>query len=174
MTIIGIDPGARTTGIIATTTTGEILAHDLITNPGDLLPVPPAYLAAVNTAIAAYTAAHGPATLRVESITRPNWHVQKKAKRGAASNPEALIGTAMVLGAVLAIHPDAELIQPKNNGGNPLACYPTELVGPRERAKPGWEQRVGTGQLRHARSAYDIARGPHPWQTPPRNTSGTQ
>lgn len=154
--LIGLDPGARNTGIIAIQDDGHIMAVT-VTNSGALLPVPADYLAdVIGETLRLLT--HDPLnpTIRVESITRPNWHVGKGQGGGSASNPEALLGTAQVLGAVMA-HFDCELIPPGRNGSKPLGAYPTDLVSDAERRKEGWEQRVGGGKLRHVRSAWDVA-----------------
>lgn len=155
--LVGLDPGARDTGIVgirSDNTVSGVTVH----NDGDLLPVPPAYLRDVITELDRLTDGVDHVLVCVESIHRPNWHVGKGQGGGAASNPEALIGTAMVLGAVLHRFPDATLVPPGRNGSRPLRDYPAALVSDGERRRDGWEDRVGTGKLRHQRSAWDVAK----------------
>lgn len=157
---IGVDPGGRTTAIVAVdTTTSEPVALILVKNTGDLLPLPADYLRAVAADVNRMASEHGAELVRVEGVTRPSWHVGGKAK-GAATNPTGLLGAAQVLGAVVAATTaPVEVIPPGRNGSLPNARYPVALVGEGERRRPGWETRTGTGQLRHARSAYDVALG---------------
>jgi len=72
-------------------------------------------------------------------------------------NPTGLVYAAVVLGACAARFPNAAIVRPGRMGSNVLAAYPAQLVSDGERRRVGWEMRVGTGQLRHARSAYDVA-----------------
>ena len=156
MTRIGVDPGARDTGLIIIRDDGTVTGAT-VHNDGALLPVPTRYLRDVVDTIRELSDTDTPRVF-VESVTRPSWHVAKNASRGAASNPESLLGTCMVLGAVLDAFPQATLVPPGKNGSRPLGTYPAALVSDGERRKPGWEMRVGTGKLRHQRSAWDVAR----------------
>lgn len=153
--IVGIDPGGRDTGIVAISPDGTVRTA-AVTNEGELLPLPAGYLADVLAAVAELVSGRH-AIIRVEDVKRPNWHVAKDAKRGAATNPTGLLATAQVLGAIRAAYRNAELVPPGGNGSKPLGAYPLELVGERERATPGWELKVGQGKKRHLRSAWDIA-----------------
>lgn len=157
---VGIDPGARDTGVISINPEGTSTRGFTVHNEGDLLPVPHSYLVAViETVREAIEYAGGEsAIVKVESITRPNWHVAKDRKFGSAANPAPLLGTAQVLGAVMAVYPDSVLVPPGKNGSSVLAAYPDFLIGPREKSKQGWQSRVGSGILRHQRSAWDVAR----------------
>ena len=77
----------------------------------------------------------------VEDLVEPNPHL-------GLSNVKGLMDTAQVLGALRA-HFDVVLVAPGGNGSAPLQTYPAELVGDNEPK--------GTGKLRHARSAWDVA-----------------
>lgn len=155
---VGIDPGGRTTAIIAAdTTTGEPLALVMVDNTGDLLPLPVDYVRAVANDAQRLADQHNATTVRVEGINRPSWHVGGKAK-GAATNPTGLLAAAQILGAVIATTTrPVEVIPPGRNGSRPMGAYPPALVSDGERRTPGWQTRTGTGKLRHARSAYDVA-----------------
>ena len=153
--VVGIDPGGRDTGIVAVSPDGMVRTA-IVTNPGELLPLPAGYLADILAAVEELTGGRH-AVIRVEDVKRPSWHVAKDAKRGAATNPTGLLATAQVLGAVRAVYRNAELVPPGGNGSKPLGAYPLALVGDRERTSPGWELKTGQGKKRHLRSAWDIA-----------------
>lgn len=160
-TVLGIDPGARSTGLCVLSD-GEILAHQTVTSEGDIFPAQRRYvLNVVSTAASLYEAINVHSTydidlVAIETITRPSWHMKGRA----AVDPSALLATAEVLGAILGHAWPVDVIQvrPSKNGSRPLGAYPDELISPAERRKKGWEHRIGGGQLRHARSAYDVAR----------------
>jgi hypothetical protein len=143
--VVGVDPGGRSTGICARGN-DVVLVSVLIPRPGrDPLPRS-ADLRRVVVIIEAVCrqlrAAGWTPHVAVEDVVAPNPHL-------GMSNPVGLLGTAMVLGAVLSRWPGAAIVAPKGHGSAPLAAYPTELVGPTETA--------GTGKRRHLRSAWDIA-----------------
>lgn len=153
--VVGVDPGARATGIVLVTADGVVSGVSVENPAGPLLPPPVEYVKRVISAVGDL-AAPG-VVVAVESVTRPSWHVAKSASRGAAGNPTALLGTAVVLGAVLGAYPGAVLVRPGRNGSGPMGVYPEDLVSVGERRKSGWEMRVGSGKLRHQRSAWDVA-----------------
>lgn len=158
--IVGVDPGARTTAIVAVDTKDQtVLGMLLIRNKGPLLPLPTDYLRAVAADVNRLAEKHNADAVHVEGVNRPSWHVGGKAK-GAATDPTGLLGAAQVLGAVIAsTDRTVHVIPPGRNGSRPMAAYPAPLVSDGERRKQGWQTRVGTGQLRHARSAFDVAMG---------------
>lgn len=154
---IGIDPGSRTTAIILIDNKQKPVKLSLVKNDGELLPVPADYIQGAINELRDYVTQNPDATIAVEGITRPNWHLATEHKRGSAANPTGLLGTAMLLGAIISHYPDAVIIPPNKNGSKPLVAYPDELISPHEKKHPDWKTRVGTGKLRHARSAYDVA-----------------
>lgn len=155
--VIGIDVGARNTGLVAVDKT-VVVAKATVTNDGELLPIPQDYVDAVVKVVRYWQGLYGDVVVGVEGVNRPSWHVQKQAKRGAASNPTALLGTAVLLGAVMGVFPECVVVPPAGNGSGALGAYPDVLVSARERAGVGWELKVGSGgKLRHERSAYDVA-----------------
>lgn len=156
--LIGIDPGARDTGIIAIFD-GTRVVSESVHNEGPLLPLTWSYISQVGRCVdALIDEAEGDAVIKIEGVTAPNWHVAKDAKRGAATNPTGLLGTAQMLGALMGWYgEDAVIVPPRGNGSKPLGAYPLELVSKGERRTKGWELRVGTGKMRHVRSAWDIA-----------------
>lgn len=158
--IVGVDPGARTTAIVAVDTKDQtVLGMLLIRNKGPLLPLPTDYLRAIAADVNQLAKQHNADAVHVEGVNRPSWHMGGKSK-GAATDPTGLLGAAQVLGAVVATTDlPVHVIPPGRNGSRPMGAYPAPLVSDGERRKQGWQTRVGTGQLRHARSAFDVAMG---------------
>lgn len=158
MIVLGIDPGARTTGFCLRRGDNVLAAGD-VTRDRDEGPlgVGPGYCAAVLRAIAQITSGEfGRDLIAVEDVHRPNWHVlDRRGGARAAADPTALLGTAIVLGAVLGRYPSAVRVPPGRNGAGALRAYPRELVSDQERRHG--TGRTGGGRLRHARSAYDVA-----------------
>jgi hypothetical protein len=142
--VVGIDPGGSWTGIVVRRGADAIWVDavhrgDEVGDAGWLTHV----LASLNAAMAeAASLQQGKGLLAVEDVVAPNPHVR-------VTNVAALLATAKVVGMVLAVHPTAILVRPGGHGSAPLASYPPNLVGDRERA--------GSGRLKHARSAYDVA-----------------
>lgn len=67
-------------------------------------------------------------------------------------NVRGLLDTARVIGWLdVWLAPSRTVLEvpPGRHGSGPLAAYPAELVGPRERS--------GSGKMRHVRSAFDVA-----------------
>lgn len=154
--VVGIDPGGRDTGLILVD--GARVSGRSVRSGGELLPVSQDYVQAVLAEVAELVASTSErVVVCVEGVTRPSWHVQASASHGAAANPTGLIAAAVVLGAVMGAYPHAVVVPPGGNGSKPLGAYPAGLVSEGERRKSGWELRVGSGKLRHQRSAWDVA-----------------
>lgn len=149
-TVLGIDPGGRTTGIVVRD--GARLLHHAVIVRINVEPVESYALMIARTCDGIRR--HGTEgsegypvdVVAIESVEPPRWHHNGKA---SPINPRHIIDTAIVYGALVATFPDAILVPPAGNGSRLLAAYPAELVGPKETK--------GTGELRHARSAWDIA-----------------
>ncbi len=153
-TVLGIDPGARATGLCVLSG-DQIVAHRTITSEGEIFPAERRYVLAVLEAGATLRQIHDVDLVAVETITRPSWHMKGRA----AVDPTALLATAEVLGAVLGVTgPSTSPKSDPTKTGHNHSAPTRELVSPAERRKAGWENRIGGGQLRHARSAYDVAR----------------
>lgn len=163
MTVVGVDPGARQTGLAVVTGDGRtLLASSTIVRDGriaELLVPDERYLANVVGALRDACRAWGPEIVAVELVSRPRQHLNgglaRGGKGGAAADPSALLATATVIGAIAGrswTPADLVLVPPGGNGGRPVGAYPPELRGPREQLHT-----VGTGKLRHERSAYDVA-----------------
>lgn len=144
--IIGVDPGGRTTGLVATQGTQVLGEPVLIQRAGRINThtiTDCAYIAAVVSAVTAMHYDHVRGVVAVEGVNCPSPHM-------GMTNAAGVIATGVVLGAILGNYPAAILVPPAKHGGKPMAAYPDVLVGPRESA-------AGTGRLRHCRSAYDVA-----------------
>lgn len=149
--MIGVDPGGRQTGLVVRYG-NACLAADLITRDGPEVFPGPDYLAEVVEAIGGLVvyasqdlpelAGAGWPRIAVEGVVHPNGHVRM-------INAAGLLGTATVLGAVLAHFPAALVVPPAGNGAGPRSAYPAALWPPTEKR--------GTGRRRHLRSAWDIA-----------------
>lgn len=157
---VGVDPGARQTGIVRRV--GQELLDYVVVDRADVEPaaVRPgrATFAAVADAVLAL-AAGGP--VAIESLRGPSPHVRRQ-DGNSLINPITLIDTARLVGYLEAMLPDAVLIEPGGHGNRPLGSYPAQLVTPRERASA---LRRG-GLLRpaahnepqcHWRAAWDVA-----------------
>lgn len=146
--VVGVDPGGRQTGIVVRY--GDTcLAADLLTRDGPETFPKADYLAEVIDAIGGlvvYASQEAPDAgwprVAVEGVVHPSGHVRM-------INAAGLLGTACVLGAVLAHYPAALVVPPASHGAGPRSAYPAALWPPTEKR--------GTGRRRHLRSAWDIA-----------------
>lgn len=143
---IGVDPGSRETGIVARQGR-DLLGHQVVRRTTkDRFP-DVCYIDEVLCAIWRFGKlpdARG-GLLAIEGVEPPNPHL-------GMSNPTGVMGTSIVLGAVMGEfrHSPVVLVEPAAHGQAPLRTYPPELIGEKERR--------GAGRLRHCRSAWDIAR----------------
>lgn len=153
---IGVDPGGRETGIVTVHRDEPLTAKVLVRAGTDDMPGL-LYLEQVLTEIADQAAA---ATLftgartwsvAVEGVKRPNPNV-KRRDGNSLTDPTGIIGTAIVLGAVLARYGHlAVLVPPGGNGtARSIHLYPVIL-------RPATGRGKGHDLLRHARSAFDVA-----------------
>lgn len=163
MIVVGVDPGPADTGITSIRrdiSGGVLIDHVTITHPRtpgrDLLQVSADYLEEVIDTVTAEVKITGAALVAVEGVVRPNWHVTDKTGGGrAAANPEAIIATGIVVGAVIAnrrrFGVPLVVIRPGKNGKkHEMDRYPAAL-------QPAGGKGKGYDKLRHVRSAYDVA-----------------
>lgn len=156
---VGVDPGGRDTGIVLRHA-GRAVGAYVVTRTG-----PPgadlddwaegdwdAYLGEVLGTVdqlldvARRLDGGQPGAVAVEGLRNPGGRRHGKVD---PVRPIDLAAAGVVLGAVKAAHPTATVVAPGGHGSGPLLAYPPELVGDREKA--------GSGRLRHARSAWDVA-----------------
>lgn len=138
LTIVGVDPGGRYTGVVSKVGDDVRAACVLTRTTGDKLP-DQRYLTEVIDEVSAQNE-HAD-VIAVESLNEPTGQLR-------IINVMGLLGTAMVLGAVMARWPRAIVVPPGDNGKLPDVAYPEAIRRYR---------RLG-GPTDHARSAYDVAR----------------
>ena len=151
---VGIDPGARYTGVAAIDIHGNALGSWTFVRPQDLedmLQWAKDLIALVDTEVLPRFPNY---SLSIENVRAPTGF-----KGGAASpmNPKDIMYTALLVGA-LSIHYrdlDPAIIRPGGNGSRPEENYPEELRGRRKPDYLGSNNQAGT--RKHERSAYDVA-----------------
>lgn len=157
-TWVGVDPGARWTGVI-TRGPGDVLVSRRVVDRTKVDPdstrVTPAYLDAVVEAVLAARDAGGTGTtVAVEDVVSPIGYEFVR--------PSDLIGLGVVVGCLLGRFPELVLVRPGKHGQRPLHTYPLELTTPAERAHATRAHTWGrpaprNSDIRHARSAWDVA-----------------
>jgi len=147
-TFIGIDPGARYTGV-SVRKGDEVLLSSTYVRPQDMLPV--TWAVYVVDAIRDEVISQFPeALIGIENVTIPNTHNGGKLN---LMNPKPVIHLALVVGALATAFPDAVIVRPGKNGSQEK--YPAVLEGRRPKDLPG--ESNGAGTRNHERSAYDVA-----------------
>lgn len=142
--IVGVDPGGRYVGVVTCrgkdVTAGAVLTR---TTGGEL---PDAeFVLEVLTEIEAQVERAGADTIALEWLTMPRGRDPEGNK--TIMNIAGIVGTGIIIGAVLARWPHAVIIKAGDNGGLPDFAYPEAI---RKRVRLG-------GPTDHARSAYDVA-----------------
>lgn len=141
MKVVGVDPGGRETGLVLRAGSELVNARVVRRTGREKLPTPD-YLCAVVLSIDEYLEQAGDESLlAVEGLVHPSPHMD-------LTNVLGLVGTGMVLGAVVCQWPEAIVVRPNKHGALAPVAYPEPL---RPRAR-----RLG-GSSEHARSAWDIA-----------------
>lgn len=142
MRVLGVDPGGRHTGIaLSDRVSGEDSGMVITRDAGETIDAYAARAAKTITGLLATVD-----LCAVEGWRHPNPHL-------GIANMTGLLDAVFVAGyftAEAASSTVVVLVPPGGHGSSPLAAYPHRLVGPGET--------TGTGKLRHARSAHDIAR----------------
>lgn len=148
--VIGIDPGARYTGVVVRD--GDAVLHSsTIVRPKEMNGTDWAVMvvAEVQKILRDF-----PRTIPVaiEGISDPKgFHHGKRA----AINPKDIIRAGIVLGALVATWPTAEIVPAGGNGSQHYTHYPASLIGRRPPDLPGSTNGAGTRD--HEQSAYDVA-----------------
>ena len=163
MKVVGVDPGGRSTGIVLRSRDDVEAVEVIVRDDEEDYRPGSGYLAQVLDVIAAVREKGRSSTGRWPIVAVEDLHRPTGFARGAASghrtplDPAALIGVAVVLGAVLGVYPDAIVVPPGKNGSHPLPIYPQALIGGPHNERWPRAEPAGTGVLRHARSAWDVA-----------------
>lgn len=148
---LGIDPGYRYTGVSLLSREGTILYSATYTRPTEMLV--PEWCRILEKRLKDFVSKlPEDIVLGIENVSAP-----KGFKRGSQAplNPRDIMFTAMIVGFLMAIFPEAHLIKPGGNGSHPKEEYPPELIGRRPLDLPGENEEVSTRN--HERSAYDVA-----------------
>jgi len=159
---VGIDPGARTTGVTArdgTRLVGWILVDRTIVEPDTDRPGLPTMRAIVEAA--ARLADPATSRIAVEDLLPPNPHVTRK-DGSSIIGWAAMLDVREIIGYVRCTYPAAVVVRPHGYGSMALASYPDELVSARERAHALKHRTLlapapQSSTLRHARSGWDVA-----------------
>lgn len=148
--IVGIDPGARYTGLVVRD--GDAVLHSsTLVRPQDMSSTDWAItcLTGIQTILKDF-----PRTIpiAIEGISDPKGFYRGQR---AAINPRDIIRAGVVLGALVATYPTAVIVPPGNNGSQHYSHYPDSLIGRRPADLPG--DTNGAGTRDHEQSAYDVA-----------------
>jgi hypothetical protein len=149
--VIGIDPGARYTGVVVRD--GDVVLHSsTLVRPQTMSSGTEWALVVVSEVERILQDYPAMIPTAVEGVSDP-----KGFKHGqrAAINPKDIIRAAIVLGAVVARWPKTIVIPPGGNGSQHYTYYPSELIGRRPKELPGSTNGAGTRD--HEQSAYDVA-----------------
>jgi hypothetical protein len=149
--VIGVDPGARYTGVVirdgdAVLHASTLVRPDNVTSGTEWSLLVVAQIQQILTQFPVTT------PMGVEGISDPKGFQHGKR---AAINPKDIIRAAIVLGAVVATWPAAVVVEPGSNGSRHYSNYPASLIGRRPADLPGDSQSAGTRG--HEQSAYDVA-----------------
>lgn len=155
MRILSIDPGSRYSALVVRDTDArdddDGLVDWTVLDRHDLDdPRLETWARHVGTVARNLRIQHGPDEIIVEAVSAPNPHV-------GMTNPEAIIETAAVLGAIVSVFTSAHVVPTGDYGPTMpnrrilVAAYPGDLVGPRETTGSGKSAR------QHARAAWDMA-----------------
>lgn len=156
--VLGVDPGSRFCGLALVRGRDDLVAWNLLERPeGQDIRV--WVEECVNRASLLRLEGHrpltipylGPMSVAVEAVVKPQSHINGKRR---LNSPESLIGTAAVMGGMIAWAASegfaCVLVPPGGNGEGPKSAYPPELWGAREGP-------AGTGKLNHVRASFDVA-----------------
>lgn len=153
---LGVDPGARNTGVVITKAESPLFAETLVRNDSeDAFD----YALRVMNEVREVNDEFHPEIIGVEKVTAPKGFPRGKSGAGASPiNPGSLVMTGIVVGTVISMLSICEskyvLIHPRGNGSRNLSQYPPVLRGRRPKDLRGDSHGAGRG---HEQSAFDIA-----------------
>lgn len=151
MKVIGIDPGAKYTGVsVRDLNENIILLSSTYVRPEEIPIV--TWAVTLTEIIKNEVIANYPdAKIGIEGISDPKGYSNGKK---SPINPKHIIRAGIVLGALAAAFPNAVIVPPGHNGTSRTG-YPAELNGRRPKTLPGQAKNAGTRA--HEKSAYDVA-----------------
>lgn len=150
--VLGVDPGARYTGVVLRDGDACLYAATLVRVKSDTDPVAWARQVVREVQAVLFTVCPPDTRVAVEGVSVPKGF--KDGKRQPI-DPGPILFAGVVLGAVAQAWPDATVIPPGGNGSQHITHYPPELVGRRPASLPGSTNGAGTRD--HEQSAYDVA-----------------
>lgn len=150
--ILGIDPGARYTGVVLRDGDWVGYSSTLVRDKDEEDPAKWA-LQVVDALKQIWFNDCPPDTkVAIEGVVAPRGFHNGKA---APLNPKGIVFTGVVFGAVLGLFPEAVIVRPGRNGSQHITNYPPALVGMRPAELPGSTNGAGTRD--HEQSAFDVA-----------------
>lgn len=149
--ILGIDPGARYTGVLVRD--GDAVLHSsTLVRPKDMDSGTEWALSVVQQVNTILEDFSEELPVGIEGISDPKGFQHGKK---AAINPKDIIRAGIVLGALAQRFPKAFIVPPGKNGSQHYSHYPDVLIGRRPADLPGSGNAAGTRN--HEQSAYDVA-----------------
>lgn len=155
--VLGIDPGAKYTGIVLVEDDKPLQAQTVARQAGWS---DKAWIERVVTACDAVAQGAGERKylVAVEGLRRPQKGLNGRYVGFSPKVMEGVMEAAVAYAAVLAVYEDAHVVAPNRNGEQrPADEYPAELV----RGRPTWflPNEAPRGTRQHERSAFDVALG---------------
>lgn len=154
---VGVDPGGRYAGVVGIL--GRVPVTWAVIDRDAEGQRPETYRTRIETAVSLASGRLGVgARVAIEGVVAPNAYHQGKLK---LTDPADQIELARVLGWLEHAFPGAVIVRPGKHGHQPWGTYPEELMTPGEARNARLYPLKEAGQstlLRHARSAYDVAR----------------
>lgn len=147
--VIGVDPGARYTGVVVRDGDVPLYAATLVRSDDTTATD---WAIHVTQEIRKVCDMYPNAPMGVEGVSDPKGF--QFGKRSPI-NPRDLVRAGIVLGAVVGVWTDAHIIPPGGNGSQHQSHYPPQLIGRRPKTLPGASNGAGTRD--HEQSAYDVA-----------------
>lgn len=148
--VLGIDPGARYTGVVIRD--GDVVLHSSTLVRPETIESGTEWALSCVTQVLEIVQEYGTIPVGIEGISDPKGFQHGKK---AAINPKDIIRAGIVLGALVVVFPNAAIIPPGKNGSKHYSHYPSVLIGRRPSDLPGSSQSAGTRG--HEQSAYDVA-----------------
>lgn len=147
--LLGIDPGARYTGIVVRDMDMPIYSG-IFVRPVEMSATDWA-LECIKLSKEVYES-YNPDHIAIEGISDPKGFYKGQQ---AAINPKDIIRTGIVVGALVATWPHAIIVAPGGNGDRDETFYPSSMNGRRPKDLDGSNN--GAGTRKHEKSAYDVA-----------------
>lgn len=151
---IGIDPGARYTGVsVINRDTSEVILSSTYVRPKEM-PIFTWGESVARQISEDVLSKYPEAIVGIEGVTTPNpYHGGKLNLMNPKNTIELAIAAGAIAMAAVLLSKTVVIVRPGKNGSQ--ETYPKVLVGVRPKDLPGVNQKAGTRN--HERSAYDVA-----------------